>query len=144
MSAQWLQRVRISVTAEAEDAVTALLARVFQQPASVHHDLVRHVRWSQVFLRAGDAVARVHLPRIRAGLQELRSFGIDVGEGKLLIKLIRHEDWAHSWKRHFKPLEFGDALLVKPSWSRRRPRRGQAVVILDPGLSFGTGQHATT
>src|SRR5439155_618396 len=35
-------------------------------------------------------------------------------------------------------------LLIKPSWSRRRARRGQAVVILDPGLSFGTGQHPTT
>jgi len=38
----------------------------------------------------------------------------------------------------------GSTLLLKPSWSRRRPRPGQAVVILDPGLSFGTGQHPTT
>jgi ribosomal protein L11 methyltransferase len=35
-------------------------------------------------------------------------------------------------------------LLIKPSWSRRRPRKGQSVVVLDPGLSFGTGQHPTT
>jgi len=35
-------------------------------------------------------------------------------------------------------------LLVKPSWSKRRPRKNQALVILDPGLSFGTGQHPTT
>jgi ribosomal protein L11 methyltransferase len=35
-------------------------------------------------------------------------------------------------------------LLVKPSWSQRQPTRGQSVVILDPGLSFGTGQHPTT
>ena len=57
---------------------------------------------------------------------------------------MRREDWAESWKRHFKPIEIGDALLVKPSWSKRRPRKNQAVVILDPGLSFGTGQHPTT
>src|SRR5439155_23112501 len=38
----------------------------------------------------------------------------------------------------------GLALLLKPSWSRCRARRGQAVVVLDPGLSFGTGQHPTT
>ncbi|HEY1719239.1 MAG TPA: 50S ribosomal protein L11 methyltransferase, partial [Verrucomicrobiae bacterium] len=48
------------------------------------------------------------------------------------------------WKRHFKPIEIGDLLLVKPSWSKKRPRKNQAVVILDPGLSFGTGQHPTT
>jgi ribosomal protein L11 methyltransferase len=35
-------------------------------------------------------------------------------------------------------------LLVKPSWSRRKAARGQSVVVLDPGLSFGTGQHPTT
>ena len=29
-------------------------------------------------------------------------------------------------------------------WSRRRPKKGQSLVILDPGLSFGTGQHPTT
>jgi ribosomal protein L11 methyltransferase len=38
----------------------------------------------------------------------------------------------------------GRRLLVKPSWSLRQPTRGQSVVILDPGLSFGTGQHPTT
>jgi ribosomal protein L11 methyltransferase len=41
-------------------------------------------------------------------------------------------------------MSIGQKLLVKPSWSRQRPARGQAVVILDPGLSFGTGQHPTT
>jgi ribosomal protein L11 methyltransferase len=57
---------------------------------------------------------------------------------------IPQEDWAESWKLHFKPMMIGSALLLKPSWSRRRPRKGQAVVILDPGLSFGTGRHPTT
>jgi ribosomal protein L11 methyltransferase len=57
---------------------------------------------------------------------------------------MRREDWAESWKRHFKPVEIGNALLVKPSWSKKLPRKNQAVVILDPGLSFGTGQHPTT
>lgn len=57
---------------------------------------------------------------------------------------IRREDWVESWKRHFKPLEIGSRLLIRPPWSRRRARRGQAVVVLEPGLSFGTGQHPTT
>ena len=57
---------------------------------------------------------------------------------------MRREDWAESWKRHFKPIEIGNALLVKPSWSKKLPRKNQAVVVLDPGLSFGTGQHPTT
>ena len=35
-------------------------------------------------------------------------------------------------------------MLVKPSWSARRGRRGQVVLVVDPGLSFGTGHHPTT
>ena len=54
------------------------------------------------------------------------------------------EDWAESWERHFKALEISPRLLIKPGWTRRRPRPRQAVVVLDPGLSFGTGNHPTT
>ncbi len=41
-------------------------------------------------------------------------------------------------------MEIGKTLLLKPSWSKKSPKKGQVVVVLDPGLSFGTGQHATT
>ena len=60
------------------------------------------------------------------------------------LNKVPPEDWAESWKRHFKPIEIGGDLLILPSWSKRKPKTGQAVVVLDPGLSFGTGQHATT
>jgi ribosomal protein L11 methyltransferase len=60
------------------------------------------------------------------------------------IRKLAPHNWAESWKRHFKPIEIGRSLLIKPSWSRKQPRKGQALVVLDPGLSFGTGQHATT
>ena len=49
---------------------------------------------------------------------------------------MRREDWAESWKRHFKPIEIGGALLIKPSWSKRRARKNQVVVVLDPGLEL--------
>jgi ribosomal protein L11 methyltransferase len=69
---------------------------------------------------------------------------LDIGLGKISLQRIRQEDWAESWKLHFQPLVIGSALLLKPSWSRRRLRKGQAVIVLDPGLSFGTGRHPTT
>jgi ribosomal protein L11 methyltransferase len=69
---------------------------------------------------------------------------LQIGAGKIQTARVKREDWAESWKKHFKPIKIGGSLLVKPSWSKKRPRPGQAVVILDPGLSFGTGQHATT
>jgi ribosomal protein L11 methyltransferase len=81
---------------------------------------------------------------LKAGLKRLKSCGLHLGPGRVSLSQVRHEDWAESWKRHFPALELGPKLLVKPSWSRRRPRPGQTVVVLDPGLSFGTGRHPTT
>ena len=92
-------------------------------------------------LPAPERVLRRGLER---ALGRVRRAGLALGQSRLTIKPLRQENWAHSWKRHFRPLEIGSRLLIKPSWSRRRARAGQRVIILDPGLSFGTGHHPTT
>jgi ribosomal protein L11 methyltransferase len=79
--------------------------------------------------------------QLKAALHEMRR---PSGELKASIKRLPRENWAESWKRHFKPIEVGKQLLIQPSWSRRQTRLGQQAVILDPGLSFGTGHHPTT
>jgi ribosomal protein L11 methyltransferase len=53
--------------------------------------------------------------------------------------------WAHAWKEHFKPLKVGRSLWVVPRWDTRfLPPFGSTVLSIDPGMAFGTGQHATT
>jgi ribosomal protein L11 methyltransferase len=52
-------------------------------------------------------------------------------------------DWRSFWKHHFKARDIGARLRVCPAWSRRR-RRGRVNVVINPGLSFGTGDHFTT
>jgi ribosomal protein L11 methyltransferase len=56
---------------------------------------------------------------------------------------IKREDWAESWKRHFQPIEVSERVLIVPPWITDRPDL-PAVVEIDPGMSFGTGQHETT
>jgi ribosomal protein L11 methyltransferase len=77
-------------------------------------------------------------------LRQLVLAGLDPHPGTATLVHIRPQNWAESWKRHFKPLEIHSRLLIRPSWSKRKPKRGQAVVVLEPGLSFGTGNHPTT
>ncbi|HMJ88265.1 MAG TPA: 50S ribosomal protein L11 methyltransferase [Candidatus Acidoferrum sp.] len=136
-----LWRVSIETSSEAEDAVSELLTRVARSPSSVYADAETHETIVSAFVSKLTSAQRETL---RIGLTTLREVGLDVRPGKLSVRKIRRENWAESWKRHFKPLEVSARLLVKPSWSKRKPKRGQAVVILDPGLSFGTGQHPTT
>lgn len=139
-----LTKVTIATSPEAEDAVAELLLSVFGQTPSTYFDAETGETTVSTYLEKpaqGNDTARA---KLQAGLRALTECGLDIGPGEISASKVRREDWAESWKRHFKPLEIGDALLLKPSWVKRKPRKGQAVVILDPGLSFGTGHHATT
>ncbi len=139
-----LTQVSIATSREAEEAVAELLLRVLSQTPSTYFDAETGDTTVSTYLEQPaqwNAAARAEL---QAGLRALTECGLNIGPGEIAARKVRREDWAESWKRHFKPLEIGDALLLKPSWEKRKPRTGQAVVILDPGLSFGTGHHATT
>jgi ribosomal protein L11 methyltransferase len=139
-----LWRVSVETSAEAAEAVQELLERLWGAPASVCTDLETGAVVASVFLEKEPGQARPARAALAAGLRHLREVGLDPGPGRISVRLLRPENWAESWKRHFKPLEISPALVIQPSWSRRQPKQGQATVILDPGLSFGTGQHPTT
>ncbi len=57
---------------------------------------------------------------------------------------LQEEDWATAWKVYFKPVRLGQHLIIKPSWEEVTPLPGDIVLELDPGMAFGTGNHATT
>jgi ribosomal protein L11 methyltransferase len=136
-----LWKVSISTTAEAEDAVGDLLQSLSGQAASSYTDVETGTVSVSVFLRQPAERLRRTL---EDGLARVRSSGLRLGPGRVRVQRLRPQNWAESWKRHFKPLRIGGALLIKPGWSKCPARRGQVVVTLDPGLSFGTGQHPTT
>lgn len=141
-----LWKISVRTTPEAEDAVTELLSITVQQPVSSYTDVETRVATVASYLPA-DGLKKYQTAghgALRDGLQRIRRCGLDIGSGRVSLEKIRREDWAESWKRHFKPIEIGAALLIKPGWSKRKRKKGQAVVTLDPGLSFGTGQHPTT
>ena len=56
---------------------------------------------------------------------------------------VADEDWENNWKQFYKPMEIGSRLLVVPEWEETAdPTRVK--LVLNPGLTFGTGSHATT
>ena len=56
---------------------------------------------------------------------------------------VADEDWENNWKQFYKPMEIGSRLLVVPEWEEATdPTRVK--LVLNPGLTFGTGSHATT
>lgn len=139
-----LWQLTIEVTPEAEEAVTELLSQILNQPVSSYTHLETQVTAVTCFLKSRKLWPISSRRKLSAGLQRIRDCGLLVGRGRVLLRKLRSRDWAEAWKHHFKPLCVGSALVIRPSWSRMPPRSSRRVVVLDPGLSFGTGQHPTT
>ncbi len=86
------------------------------------------------FYVSDDADGREQLGRWLAGV-ELPYTSAPLGEN----------DWATSWQQYYKPLAVGEKLYIVPQWEKERvPTRGKVPVYLNPGLTFGTGAHAST
>ena len=145
-----LWRISIATSPEAEDAVGAMLGAILCCPVSSYFHVKTGASTVTAFCEQ-KPVAEV-CKIISNGLKRIKDCGLKISSSKIIVAKVRREDWAESWKRHFKPIEIhsnrpseaGKSLLIKPSWSKRKPGKGQIVVVLDPGLGFGTGQHPTT
>jgi ribosomal protein L11 methyltransferase len=129
---------------EAEESVTHLLSETYGPAVSSYTDIETGLTTVTAWLTAKPRALPRQKAALTQSLRQIAACGLRTEPGTIKLARVRRQDWAESWKRHFPPLEIGRRLLVRPSWSRRRPRRGQALVVLDPGLSFGTGQHPTT
>jgi len=57
---------------------------------------------------------------------------------------IEESDWAESWKRFFHVEHITERVVIRPTWEKYEARPGECIISIDPGMSFGTGKHATT
>lgn len=57
---------------------------------------------------------------------------------------VCEEDWADSWKQYYKPIRTGKRLVIVPVWETYKAEEGEIIVLMDPGMAFGTGTHETT
>jgi ribosomal protein L11 methyltransferase len=139
-----LWKVSVSASPDADDAVAEQLGTIFGLPASSYTDAETQQATVSVYLRERPAEFAASKKKLALAFKEMARNGLEIGPSGISLTRIPQKDWAESWKLHFKPMVIGSTLLLKPSWSRRRPRKGQVMLVLDPGLSFGTGRHPTT
>ena len=83
------------------------------------------------------------MQRLQALLAQLRQRA-DLGELVLTVSPLPETDWEESWKDNYPPQEMGNTLVMLPYWLADADTQGRLPVILDPGLTFGTGAHPTT
>lgn len=55
------------------------------------------------------------------------------------VGLLGEEAWADSWRDSFHPIRISDRLVIAPPW-----QASPGDLVIEPGMAFGTGEHATT
>ena len=157
--------LKIDTSPSGLDAVTELLEQqgvtgVIIDDENDFKDFLEHNRqyWDYVdeeLLREKAGVSRVTfylerneaaldvIARVRIAMSDLKKARPDCGPLLLTIDNVADADWENNWKKFYKPMEIGERLLVVPQWEKARDD-GRVKLVLNPGLTFGTGSHATT
>ena len=86
------------------------------------------------------------MDRLKALLAQLKDKhpGGELGSLEITVTPLAQTDWEESWKENYPPQPVGDKLVVLPYWLSDTDTAGRIPVILDPGLTFGTGAHPST
>ena len=83
--------------------------------------------------------------QIRTALNDWVSLvDIDLSAVELVKGDLVKEDWSEKWKEFFHVEKISERLVIKPSWEDYTPEGNDVVIEIDPGMSFGTGNHGTT
>jgi len=99
----------------------------------------------------GALTIRAYLP-IDENTQDKRS-RIEVGVrlvnhvhpiDSFIVREVEEEDWETKWEEHFRPVAIGENIVISPTWREGENGEGKVVILLDPGMAFGTGYHPTT
>lgn len=103
--------------------------------------------------KGNSCLVKAYLPSFQAQLLDLAALSLLLRQDALCVGLsvpslhwglIDEEDWSTSWKQHWQPEEIGDRFLINPAWLPWPEASDRLVIRLDPGVAFGTGNHATT
>lgn len=79
------------------------------------------------------------LATVRSRLEEVAP-----GRGQLHWGWQPHEDWEQLWRRGLGPRQITPRIMVAPTWDTPTADPEGILITLDPGMAFGTAEHATT
>lgn len=161
---KWVE-VQVKTTTEAVEAVSNILYEagvgglVIEDPNDIRMHLDNDENWDFVdpsvldnifegvivkgyFPQSEDLIDKIEL--IRQNVEKIPLYDLDKGLGEVTTSEINDEDWTKGWKKHYKPRQIGEKIIIKPSWESYESNDEEILIELDPGMAFGTGTHETT
>lgn len=149
---KWL-KIEISAPPELMEALGNFLTEagvqgVFQEslsPQQIGSDFPEPV--TEDLLKAyfpQDSRSEKRVAALQKYIDSLAEIFPDLEKPTFTTETICDPDWGEQWKKYFKPLRVSNNIVVKPTWERYTPSSRDIVIEIDPGMAFGTGQHAST
>lgn len=147
----WIE-VSLEVDGEAAEAVADLLQRFGHQGVAIEQAGFPIEVWPDEIPPADRLIVRAYFPddeRAEDARQKLREALYYMSRlypiPEPVFRVMHEEDWANAWKAHYHPVRLGRRLVIRPAWAELPdPRPDDVVLVLDPGMAFGTGTHPTT
>jgi len=87
-----------------------------------------------------ESVAR----SLERSIEHLTEFGLSPGPVEALTILIDEQAWESAWKKYYHAQRISPRVAVCPVWEEYTPVADERVILMDPGMAFGTGTHPTT
>ena len=151
----WLE-ITIHTTADSIDDTAAMLtaagfSELVLEDQSQFEDFLEENRACWDYIDEQLQQQLQGLSRIRIYLEDTRQDALEdlkqLAEKHgltIAVAQMPETDWENSWQEHYPAVEVGEKLIVLPYWLADADESGRIPVILDPGLTFGTGAHAST
>ena len=156
MDLKWLE-ITVNTTGDDLDALAARLTAngviglVIEDEDDFKNFLENNKQyWDYVdddLLKRMEGVARVkfYVTDDEDGRKQLQQYTAGLEGYEILSASLNENDWATSWQKYYKPLAVGEKIYVVPEWEKDSVLpEGKVPVWLNPGLTFGTGSHAST
>lgn len=152
-------RIDIRTSHCAADLVTQLLVALGSKGSAIQSN----GEWSIVSgYLPFDGRGSEWLSEATSRLEVAKSYGLCRPDSSVAIAAIAHEDWAENWKQFFEPIEVARRFRIVPPWLSPEDRESKiedrndtaplqssildprSSIVIESGMAFGTGQHATT
>lgn len=146
---RWL-RVDLSAAPELMDAlsnfVTEIGAEGMYQESLVPTmpETEEHISYESLTAYLPWEKKEERLASLKTYLEDLSVIFPELTKPTFSMKEITAPDWEEEWKKYFRPFRIGKKIVIKPTWEIYKPANGDVVIEIDPGMAFGTGQHAST
>jgi len=141
----WVE-INVRVTPDAEEAISNMLWESGSNGVIQRDGDTTGITETVVGFLPKNTDLESKIGGIRNLWNDLCRLDLATGDCHIEIRPVPTSDWTTSWQKLFAPVQISDRLIIAPPWVKfeATDTRRARIVLIEPGMAFGTGEHETT